>query len=405
MNPRVIVLTTYYRPVLGGVESNAERLARFLVGDGFRVRVVTKRVAPGLPDAEVVDGVSVSRIGPIGERSGSGKWRLLPHAFAWLVRHAAEFDVVCVVDYRGIGLAALAARAVRGRPVVFQAQTTGVLTVSGLDPLLARVGAGPQGAPAKAVKWPLRALYTRADALACISRILEREAIAAGFPPDRVHFLPNAIDMTRFRPADGPERERLRAALGWPVGQPICVFVGRLSREKGVMELVQAWRMLQPSDARLVVAGPDMPGNAWDVGPAARAFVAQHGMQETVSFTGPASDVPGLLRPADVAVVPSHFEAQGLSAVEALACGLPVVASAVGGLIDFVVDGRNGRLCPPKDPAALANALQPLLMDPALRAGLAARARASVIDEYDEQKVFGRFAALIRRVCEDRARP
>ena len=92
-------------------------------------------------------------------------------------------------------------------------------------------------------------------------------------------------------------------------------------------------------------------------------------------------------------------EALGLSAVEALAAGIPVIASAVGGLLDFVVDGRNGLLCKPNDPAALAASIRALADDDALRQSLARNARASVVDEYDERVVFARFASLIRRLA------
>ena len=159
MNPRVVVLTTYFRPIVGGVESNAERLARFLHASGFGVRVVTKRVTHLLADAEDMDGVPVERIGPFGERSASGKWRMLPSTVRWLIRQAATYDVVCCVDYRGVGIAAIAARTITGRRVVLQAQTPG-----GLVPSL--------------LKWPVIAVYRRADAVACISHGLEREARA-----------------------------------------------------------------------------------------------------------------------------------------------------------------------------------------------------------------------------------
>jgi glycosyltransferase involved in cell wall biosynthesis len=167
------------------------------------------------------------------------------------------------------------------------------------------------------------------------------------------------------------------------------------------MELVEAWHELQrsaPPAALLLIAGPDMEGHPWDVGPRARAFVARSGLERSVRFLGSRSDVPRLLHVADVAVQPSHFEALGLTAIEALATGIPVVASAVGGLLDFIVDGRNGKLCPPEDPRALAAALRAVVNDDALRGRLAANARASVLDEYDEPVVFGRFAALLRRL-------
>jgi len=145
-----------------------------------------------------------------------------------------------------------------------------------------------------------------------------------------------------------------------------------------------------------------MTGHAWDAGAPGRAFVAQHGLEECVRFVGPLSDVAPMIRASDLVVQPSHFEALGLSAIEALACGVPVVASAVGGLLDFVVDGENGRLAPPHDPPALASSIGPLLTDAAARARLAARARASVLAEYDEQTVFGRMRALFERLAEAR---
>jgi len=79
---------------------------------------------------------------------------------------------------------------------------------------------------------------------------------------------------------------------------------------------------------------------------------------------------------------------------------VPLVASGVGGLLDFVVDGENGRLSPPEDPAALAGRLGPLLSDATERARLATRARASVLADYDEQIVFGRMRALFDRLAE-----
>jgi glycosyltransferase involved in cell wall biosynthesis len=387
MNPRVVVLTTYFRPIIGGVESNAERLARYLHAHGFGVRVVTKRIGATLADRETLDGVPVERIGPYGERSASGKWRLLPSLYRWLVRHRADYDVACCVDYRGVGVAAVAARARTGRPVVLQAQTPGNLLET---------------------SWAARAvigIYRRADAFACISHVLEREALAAGVPPAHVHFIPNPVDMSRFRPAADGKRQALRSGLAVPAGATVCLFVGRLSREKGVMDLMNAWNEVRPANAVLLVAGPDMTNHPWNEGPAARAFVDRHGLGTSVRFLGPIADVAPLLQAADVVIQPSHFEALGLSAVEALAAGVPVIASAVGGLLDFIADGHNGTLCPPRNPGALAAAVRTLLADEAFRLRLSARARDSVADEYDEQKVFARFGDLLRRVAFSSVRP
>jgi glycosyltransferase involved in cell wall biosynthesis len=394
MNLRVVILTPYFRPVVGGVESNARRLARYFSSTGLDVTVLTKRLTRDLPDTEELDGARVVRIGPHGQRSPGGKWRMLPAVTAWLVNHRRDYDVVCSIDCRGVGLGALAARLVSGRPVIAQPQTTGVLAPD-----------GPRGATA-GLKWALGGVYGRSDAIACIARVIEREALSRGIPRERVHFLPNAIDMTRYRVPSPDERSAARRLLGISGQDVVFAFLGRLSREKGVMDLLEAWRLMRPRGltARLLVAGPDMEGHEWDVGTEARSFVERHGLGDTVRFMGPTDNVPGLMHAADVAVQPSHFEALGLSAIEALACGVPVVASAVGGLVDFVFDGVNGLSCPPQQPAALAACLQSLASDAARRQRLAAQARASVEQQYDERAVFGRFEALVRALARGRDR-
>jgi len=399
MKPRLVILTTYYWPVVGGAESSAERLARYFAGHGYSVRVVTKRVERDRPDRETVEGIDVVRIGPGGPRSGAGKWQLMPFAAAWLVRHARSYDIVCCIDYRGIAIGALAARAWTRRPVLVQAQTTGVLSGDNAAAVLRRLGISEEGGVAPFLKWPARAAYRRADAFACISHEIEREVIKCGIAADRIHYLPNAIDMGRFRPATPDLRSVLRRELGLVPGAVACVYVGRLSREKGLMDLLEAWRLLGSTRGVLLIVGPDMEDHPWNIGPAARQFVKDHGLERSVRFLGSRGDVAPALQAADLLVQPSHFEALGLSPIEALACGVPVVASAVGGLLDFVKDGENGKLCPPQNPPALAQALRPLIDDDALRARLASRARASVAAEYDEEIVFSRFASILDRLA------
>lgn len=399
--PRVVVLTPYFRPIVGGVESNAERLARYLQHHGFAVRVLTKRVTKDLPDVEKMDGVGIERIGPYGDRAAAGKWLLLPQVAEWLGRERSTYDVICCIDYRGIGVAVVGAGLLTRRPAVFQAQTTGVLSGANMDGALVRWKINPQGTLGRIAKAVPRAIYRRADAFACISRDIEREALASGIPRERVHYLPNAIDMTRFRPATDAEKREVRQQFGLPLDAIVCLFVGRLSREKGLMELVEAWTSV--TNAMLLIAGPDMDGHAWNVGPAARDFAARHQLESSVRFLGSVSDVASLLRVADIAIQPSHFEALGLSAIEALASGVPVVASAVGGLLDFMVDGGNGRLCPPQNPAALAAAIRSVVDDGELRRRLAAGARASVLGDYDEEVVSERFGALLRQLVKARA--
>jgi glycogen(starch) synthase len=202
-----------------------------------------------------------------------------------------------------------------------------VLTVHGTDAELAR------RAPSLA-RWVLR----KARLVICVSNALA-EAVH-GLGVDHVRVIPNGVEIPPF------VRE--------PASPPAVLFAGRLSREKGIVELVEAARGMT-----LVVAGdgplrPQVPG--------ALGFVPHRELGE-------------LYERAAVVACPSHREGFNVVCAEAMAYGRPVVAGAVGGLLDLVVDGETGLLVPPRDVGALRAALERLLRDEDLRKGLGAAAR------------------------------
>ncbi|HZR26950.1 MAG TPA: glycosyltransferase family 4 protein [Vicinamibacterales bacterium] len=395
MKRRVLIISTYYHPVIGGVEIHARQLVQHLHARGFSVEVVTKRTSLEHPATETVDEVVVHRIGPIGERRASGKWVILPTLFATLLRLGSRFDVLVCVDYRGIGIAAIAAAAVLRKPVIAQGEVAGVLAgaVDGSNS-----GVPPESDTTKILKAPARLIYKRADAVACIGRDLETEAIRAGVAKARVHYLPHGVDMERFRPAQPGERDDLRRQLGWPTDRSVVLFVGRLSVEKGVLDLLEAWRVAKRGTALLVLVGPDMTGHPWDAGMPGRTFVSAHHLTESVRFVGAATDPAPYYRAADLLVQPSHFEALGNTAIEAMASGLPVVSSGVGGLGDFCLDGINALLHLPRSPESLARAIETLLADTALRTRLGEAARRSAVEQFEINALMDRYASLVEAV-------
>ena len=395
--PSVAVVSTYYSPVVGGAEAAAERLAAYLARRGHRVIVLTKRTSHAHAAVEGQGGVKIVRLPPVAERSGRGKWSFLPTLFTALLRHRNDADVICCIDYRGIGVAALAARAVTRRPVIFQAQTEGV--ISGARIRNALGSSGENGRAAGLATWPVRAIYRRADAIACISRTIERETLAAGVPRERVHYLPNPVDTLLFSPVPRDVRDRIRERLSVPKDTVLAAFVGRLSREKGVMELVRAWGEARPK-ALLALIGPAMTNHPWDVSNDARTFVREQGLDDSVRFVGgqPPNAVASWLRAADFAVQPSHFEAMGLAAAEAMAAGLPVIATDTGGYRDFISDKTNGLIVPVNDIPALADAISRLASDNALRENLGREARRTA-EQFDETVVLERFAELIDQLA------
>ncbi|MCK9795361.1 glycosyltransferase [Isoptericola sp. 4D.3] len=212
------------------------------------------------------------------------------------------------------------------------------------------------------------------------------ELVALGAAPERIDVVPCGVDVDRFRP--GLPRRAVRAP-----GAPLRLLsVGRLVERKGVDTVIEALTML-PGAELVVVGGPRARELYGD--PEARrlsTFAARHGVSDRVCLWGsvPQEDVRGLMNLSDVVVCTPWYEPFGIVPLEAAACGRPLVGSAVGGLLDSVVDGHTGLLVPPRDPAALAAALRRLQDDPAFgeRLGTAARARAEHL--YDWSSVAGR---------------
>jgi glycosyltransferase involved in cell wall biosynthesis len=193
----------------------------------------------------------------------------------------------------------------------------------------------------------------------------------------------NGVDLERFRPAGEAARAAARRALDIPQTVPVAVCVGRVTRQKGQDVLVPAWRLVRARcpDAELVLVGDG------DLLPALRD-AAPPG----VRFAGAATDVRPWLAAADLVVLPSRWEGLPLTALEALATGRPVVASAVPGLVEVVASGV-GELVPPDDEAALAEALAQRLRDrPGTAAEGAAAARHAA--QFDLSRTFDRLAAV-----------
>ena len=251
------------------------------------------------------------------------------------------------------------------------------------------------------MKAPARAIYKRANRVVCIGRDLEREACVRACRATGSNTCPTASTSRDF------VRPNLASMIGCApssagLRRPIVLFVGRLSIEKGVMDLVDAWRQTDRKNAMLVLVGPDMTGHPWDAGGPARAFVAAHGLGGSVRFDGYAADPSRFYRAADVFVQPSHFEALGNTAIEAMASGLPVISSGVGGLADFCVDGENALVHEPHSPPSLASAIGRLLADRELANRLAAAGRRTAEERFELDGLLDRYAQLIETVVSDR---
>jgi starch synthase len=257
-----------------------------------------------------------------------------------------------------------------------------VMTAHSLEPL--RPWKAEQLGGGYAVSsWAERTAIEAADAVIAVSQGMRRDVLTAypAVDPQRVHVVHNGIDTQLFAPRPDPA---VLTGLGLEAGAPVVLFVGRITRQKGLLHLLRAMRLVSGDAALLLCAGSaDTPEIAAEVDAAVAELRATRPVVH-VSTLLPREQLVSVLSTAAVFVCPSVYEPLGIVNLEAMACATPVVASAVGGIPEVVVDGLTGRLVPygSDAPAAfeagLAAAIDELLDDPqrAVELGRAGRERA-----------------------------
>jgi D-inositol-3-phosphate glycosyltransferase len=224
-----------------------------------------------------------------------------------------------------------------------------------------------------------------------------------GLSPSHTRVIPCGVDLRAFTPGEPEDRAAARRALGLEDdGTPTLLFVGRLDPIKGIDLLLESLALLK-TPARLLVVGGDPAGDP-EV-ERLRARAEELGVAERVRFPGavPQGELPRYYRAVDALVVSSRYESFGLVAVEALACGLPVIASAVGGLPSVVREGENGMLAPWRSAEAFAERIDALLSDPALMARLREQARPSV-ERFDWRRIGDRVRDLYQTLSVEEER-
>jgi glycosyltransferase involved in cell wall biosynthesis len=202
------------------------------------------------------------------------------------------------------------------------------------------------------------------------------EAVRLGLvPPDRIRTIGVAVDRPPPMAADPVARRRARRALGLSPEATVVGAVGRLAYQKAPEDFLAALRALRrPGVIGVWVGGGELARRM------ARLAAAQP--EAPVVLTGERDDVPALLPAFDVFILPSRYEGLPTAVVEAMLCGVPVVATAVNAVGDLVVPGETGLLVPPRRPGLLAGAVRSLLDSPADAARMAAAARARLGDRY-----------------------
>jgi D-inositol-3-phosphate glycosyltransferase len=368
----------------GGMNVYIVEVARRLAELGVEVEIFTRATSRSLPPVvEMAPGVTVRHIisGPF---EGLAKEDLPAQMCAFTngvlraeAAHAPGWYDLIHSHYWLSGQVGWLARERWGVPLVHTAHT------------LARVKNAQLAAGDRPE--PLARVVGEDQVVAEADRLVANTAVEAddlinryGADPSLVSVVPPGVDLDRFAPfAGGVDlgRALARRQLGLPLNGRIVAFVGRIQPLKApdvLLAAAAALRRLDPDVARdltvAIVGGPS--GSGLDRPTALAELAASLGISDSVRFLPPLSgdDLPALYRAADLVAVPSYNESFGLVALEAQACGTPVVAAAVGGLVTAVRDGHSGLLVDGHDPVDWARALGGLLASPGRRAALGAGA-------------------------------
>ncbi|MFF9277457.1 glycosyltransferase [Streptomyces griseosporeus] len=398
---RIAMVSEHASPLaaLGGVDAGGQnvyvaRLSEELARRGHDVTVYTRRDSTGLPDRVPLPGGAVVEHVPAGPPEPVPKDDLFPYMPGFGAHLARAFererpDTVHAHFWMS-GMASQIGAHPHGIPVV--------QTFHALGTVKKRHQGQLDTSPAERVDIERQIGRTCTRVLAtCTDEV--HELADMGVPPGHVSVVPCGVDAGHFRPgADGPgvppRRERHR-----------LLSCGRLVRRKGYDRAIRA--LTRIPDTELVIAGGP-PAELLEADPEAERLLdlaERAGVADRVRLVGAVDPrhMPQLMNSADLVLCTPVYEPFGIVPLEAMACGVPVVATDVGGHRDTVADGRTGRLVPPGDAWAIADAVRELLGHGRLRRRYGATGRERVLARYTWRRVADGVEQVYRRVTADRA--
>ena len=388
---RVCMLLDRYLPVIGGTELQASRLATALQARGHSINIVTRRLTVDLPAKETVNGIQVHRLSPVG-LSHFANVVIIGRVFLYLVSQRQNYDLIHVHGVGPLGLAALLATKLTHKPVLIKVAAYGNLSRidhAGIVPnrytrFVRRILLPP---------WLWNWWLHQASAIVVLGRETVNEALGLGLGDRTVH-IPNGVDTSRFSPLPLPERVALRHRLGIADDERILLFTGRLVRGKGLDTIVEALPELvkKMPHIRLWLAGSGALQSD-NVTEELQQAIVQLGLTDKVQFLGAVSQVEQYLQAADLFIFPSRKEGMPNALLEAMACGLPVIASDIDGVRD-VAEDEIIRFFPVGDSNTLAKVILDAVSAPEATVVAAERARQHVETAFSLSSVAREYEAV-----------
>jgi glycosyltransferase involved in cell wall biosynthesis len=385
---RVIIFSTVYFPLVGGAEVAMREVTDRITDVEFDL--ICARVKPGLATTEKIGNVTVHRCG-FGHPIDKYLLPLLGVLRALRIQSRRPDDLTTrrpviwslMASYGGF--TALTYTWVRPR-------TKMLLTLQEGDPL--------EHYAKRTAKFGSlhRKVFQRADAVQSISTFLGKWAVDMGFR-GTPEIVPNGVDITRFTQRITSERRReLRTSFGFKDDDTVLVTASRLSLKNAIDDLIKSLTHL-PANVKVLIAGEGEDAEKLS------ALVKENGLEERVKFLGKRGhdELPGILQSSDIFVRASLSEGLGNSFLEAMACGLPIIGTPVGGIPDFLTDGETGVFCRPRDPESIAVAVKRIQSESGLREKLIRQGEALVREQYGWDRIAARIRGMLLALSQPNA--
>jgi glycosyltransferase involved in cell wall biosynthesis len=377
----VLMLIQTFLPAIGGAEKQALELSRTLVLRGFRVTVVTRRISNTAAE-ENMDGVRVVRLSAAGSGALNSAGFMVK-SFFYLLKSSAQYDIVHVHLASSHAVAALLAGKFTGKRTLVKladGRAQNEITLSRKN-FLGRM---------KLAFFR----FTRPRLMVLNGEVFDWLKNSPEYGGLRLIQFRNGVDTLKYTPPLYHEKIKAKAALG--LGNSLIVlFVGRLDPKKRIREFVEIWaeifseERIKPKMHFVIVgAGPEE-------GPVKEA-VASLGLKESVTVAGMQSDLLPYYRAADIFILPSITEGLSNSMLEAMSCGLAIMASRVGGAREAVIEGESGCLFDPFNRQEIKEHLRKYLSDGSLAVKMGERSRDIAVKRYSMSKVADELLEIYR---------
>lgn len=355
-------------PFVGGVGRIANELSHSFAAKGHEVQVITRQRQPESTRFRRIGKILVKSLPPVGHSRGKGWKAVLPtlgfhwRVFYFLVRYRNRYDVVLVTGFRLLAIPVVLATRIARKPCSIRLEAIAELREDLSHQSLLKMNIPAIPIVMKAWRRFRNIVLRRADGVVAISTEIMEGLVRMGFDPCKIRYIPNATNPDKFLPSAGTEKQALRRQLGLPEDRILFNYSGRLVTTKGVMLLIKVWHELleKHKSVHLVMvgSGAEFPDRCEDE---IKEYIRDSDICKHVTLTGASDNVAEYLKASDVFVLPSEYEGFSLSLVEALACGLPTIATEVGSAPEVIQHEENGYLIPPKNKVALMYAMEWML--------------------------------------------